>query len=107
MEGFLKNGGQRGPQRRILRENGREVFSKSWTAGWVFTQKSSKEFLKNFIAARARSVEGSELGLAFVNRIVSLHRGELTLRSRQDEQHGTIFSVRLPVVKSPKSIKAK
>jgi len=47
----------------------------------------------------AHSVEGSGLGLSFVKRIVDLHRGELTLRSRQDGQHGSIFTIRLPVMR--------
>ena len=51
------------------------------------------------LGENAHAIEGSGLGLSFVKRIIALHHGELTLRSQQDEQHGTIFTVRLPVTK--------
>ena len=43
----------------------------------------------------ARSVAGSGLGLAMVRRIVSLHRGTITVRRRVGQ--GTIMTVRLPL----------
>ena len=45
----------------------------------------------------ARGLEGSGLGLALVGRVISRHGGEVSVRSRTDEQHGTLFTVRLPL----------
>ena len=50
--------------------------------------------------SNARSTEGSGLGLALVNRSVSLHGGQIDVRSRQDGPRGTVFTVRLPEAKS-------
>jgi signal transduction histidine kinase len=40
------------------------------------------------------------VGLALMNRIISLHRGQIHVRSRQDGRHGTVFTVRLPEAKN-------
>jgi two-component system OmpR family sensor kinase len=45
----------------------------------------------------ARGIQGSGLGLALVRAIVSRHEGDVTLRSRPGE--GTVFTMRLPVVR--------
>lgn len=45
----------------------------------------------------AQGQEGSGLGLALVRRVVDRHGGEITVRSRQAGQKGTVFRVRLPV----------
>jgi nitrogen-specific signal transduction histidine kinase len=34
--------------------------------------------------------------LALVNRIVTLHGGQIDVRSRQEGPHGTVFTVKLP-----------
>ncbi len=44
----------------------------------------------------ARGIPGSGLGLPLVRAIVERHGGQVTLRSRAG--HGTVFSMRLPVV---------
>ena len=44
--------------------------------------------------ARSRAAGGTGLGLAIVKHIISRHRGELSIRSRQGE--GSVFAVRLP-----------
>ncbi|WP_225848930.1 SpoIIE family protein phosphatase [Streptomyces sp. HPF1205] len=44
--------------------------------------------------ARARSNEGSGIGLALVKELVALHGGTITADSREGE--GTVFTVRLP-----------
>ncbi len=43
----------------------------------------------------AKRISGSGMGLALVQRIVTLHRGALRVRSRQG--HGTAVSIRLPL----------
>ena len=83
-----------------VRENGREVVIEMADSGpGIPIEEQQKVFEELYRGENALSVEGSGLGLAFVRRIVTLHHGELTLRSQQDEQHGTIFSVRLPATK--------
>jgi two-component system OmpR family sensor kinase len=56
----------------------------------------SKIFEELYRGSNARGTEGSGLGLALVNRIVSLHGGQIEVRSRQDGPRGTVFTVRLP-----------
>jgi len=83
-----------------VRENGREVVIEVADSGpGIHPEEQQRVFEELYRGENARSIEGSGLGLAFARRIVSLHHGGVTLRSRQDEQHGTIFSVRLPVTK--------
>ncbi len=45
--------------------------------------------------ARARSTEGSGIGLALVKELIGLHDGTITADSQEDS--GTTFSVRLPI----------
>ncbi|NOH02709.1 MAG: HAMP domain-containing histidine kinase [Chloroflexi bacterium] len=83
-----------------VRENGRQVVIEVADGGpGIQPEEQDRVFEELYRGENARSIEGSGLGLAFVKRIVSLHHGELTLRSRQNESHGTVFSVRLPVTK--------
>lgn len=56
-------------------------------------------FEELYRGANARGIEGSGLGLALVQRIVELHGGQVEVRSRQDDLHGTVFTLRLPVKK--------
>lgn len=48
-----------------------------------------------FRASNAARISGSGMGLALVQRIVTLHHGEVALRSR--EGHGTVVTVQLPL----------
>jgi two-component system OmpR family sensor kinase len=83
-----------------VRDNSRAVVIEVADGGsGIHPEEQQKVFEELYRGENARAVEGSGLGLSFVQRIISLHHGELTLRSRQDEQHGTIFTVRLPVTK--------
>jgi two-component system OmpR family sensor kinase len=83
-----------------VRDNGRAVVIEVADGGsGIHPEEHQKVFEELYRGENARAVEGSGLGLSFVQRIIALHHGELTLRSRQDEQHGTIFTVRLPVTK--------
>jgi two-component system OmpR family sensor kinase len=56
----------------------------------------SKIFEELYRGSNARGTEGSGLGLALVNRIVTLHRGGVGVRSSQTEPRGTVFTIRLP-----------
>ena len=83
-----------------VRDNSRAVVIEVADGGsGIHPEEHQKVFEELYRGENARAVEGSGLGLSFVQRIIALHHGELTLRSRQDEQHGTIFTVRLPVTK--------
>ncbi len=55
-----------------------------------------KIFEELYRGTNARGTEGSGLGLALVNRIVTLHGGQIFVRSRQENPRGTVFTVRLP-----------
>jgi len=59
----------------------------------------SRIFEELYRGSNARSTEGSGLGLALVNRIISLHGGQIEVRSRQDGPRGTVFTIRLPEAK--------
>src|SRR4026207_765736 len=63
----------------------------------------SKIFEELFRGSNARSTEGSGLGLALVNRIVTLHGGRISVRSSQEDPRGTVFTMRLPAVKKARS----
>ena len=83
-----------------VRDNSRAVVIEVADGGsGIQPEEQQKVFEELYRGENARAVEGSGLGLSFVRRIIALHHGELTLRSRQDEQHGTIFTIRLPVTK--------
>ena len=83
-----------------VRDNSRAVVIEVADGGsGIQTEEQQKVFEELYRGENARAVEGSGLGLSFVRRIIAMHHGELTLRSRQDEQHGTIFTIRLPVTK--------
>jgi len=56
-----------------------------------------KIFEELYRGSNARGIEGSGLGLALVQRIVALHKGQVKVRSHQEDPHGTVFTVRLPV----------
>jgi two-component system, OmpR family, sensor kinase len=57
-------------------------------------------FEELYRGANARGLEGSGLGLALVRRVIERHGGEVSVRSRQDGQKGTVFQVRLPGVRT-------
>lgn len=62
----------------------------------IASDELSRIFEELYRGANARSTEGSGLGLALVNRIISLHGGQIEVRSRQEGPRGTVFTVRLP-----------
>ena len=52
-----------------------------------------------FRGANAHGLEGSGLGLALVQRVIQHHKGTISVRSRRQDQKGTVFTVRLPLGK--------
>ena len=79
-------------------EDGRSVVVEVADSGpGIPAEESERIFEELFRGANARSIEGSGLGLALVHRIITLHAGQVILRSRQQGTRGTIFTVRLPV----------
>ena len=83
-----------------VRDNGRAVVVEVADGGpGIPSEEQERVFEELYRGENARDVEGSGLGLSFVKRIVELHGGELSLRSHQDSEHGTIFTVRLPVTR--------
>jgi two-component system OmpR family sensor kinase len=78
-------------------EDGRAIVVEVADSGaGIASEDLSKIFEELYRGSNARSTEGSGLGLALVNRIVTLHGGQIDVRSRQEGPHGTVFTVKLP-----------
>lgn len=78
-------------------EDGKAVLVEVADSGpGIASEDLPKIFEELYRGANARGVEGSGLGLALVHRIVSLHGGQLSVRSRQENPRGTVFTIRLP-----------
>lgn len=78
-------------------EDGRAVLVEVADSGaGIASEDLPKIFEELYRGSNARGIEGSGLGLALVNRIVTLHGGQLFVRSRQENPRGTVFTVRLP-----------
>ena len=56
-------------------------------------------FEELYRGSNVHGVMGSGLGLALARRIVQLHGGTVSVRSRQNGVDGTVFTVQLPVTK--------
>ena len=84
-------------------EDGRNILIEVADSGvGVPPEDAPKIFEELFRASNARGIEGSGLGLALVHRIVSLHDGKISVRSSQENPRGTVFTMRLPVMKRGK-----
>lgn len=78
-------------------EDGRSIFVEVADSGTgIQPDDLPKIFEDLYRGSNARGTEGSGLGLALVNRIVTLHGGKIIVRSRLEDPHGTVFTVRLP-----------
>ena len=78
-------------------EDGKAVMVEVADSGaGIASEDLPKIFEELYRGSNARGTDGSGLGLALVNRIVTLHGGQIDVRSRQEEPRGTVFTVRLP-----------
>jgi two-component system OmpR family sensor kinase len=84
---------------RALEDGKAVVVEVADSGGGIASEDLSKIFEELYRGSNARSTEGSGLGLALVNRIISLHGGHIDVRSRQNGPRGTVFTVRLPEAK--------
>ena len=81
-------------------EDGKSILIEVADSGvGVPAEDAPKIFEEFFRGSNARSTAGSGLGLALVHRIVSLHGGKISVRSNQENPRGTVFTMRLPVMK--------
>ena len=85
---------------RALEDGKAVVVEVADSGGGIASEDLSKIFEELYRGSNARSTEGSGLGLALVNRIISLHGGQIDVRSRQNGPRGTVFTVRLPEAKN-------
>ena len=78
-------------------EDGRAIVIEVADSGTgIPVEDLSKIFEELYRGSNARGTEGSGLGLALVNRIITLHHGGMGVRSSQTEPRGTVFTIRLP-----------
>jgi len=78
-------------------EDGRAIVIEVADSGsGIPAEDLSKIFDELYRGSNARGTEGSGLGLALVNRIITLHHGGGGVRSSQNEPRGTVFTIRLP-----------
>ena len=78
-------------------EDGRSIFVEVADSGpGIQSEDLPKIFEELYRGSNARGIEGSGLGLALVHRIVTLHGGQIIVRSRQEDPRGTVFTLRLP-----------
>lgn len=81
---------------RVTQEGGQAVISFADTGVGVSAAEMPRLFERfhRIETSRARSTEGSGIGLALVKELVGLHGGTITADSREGE--GTTFTIRLP-----------
>lgn len=92
---FTPEGGKVGVT--LAMEDGEAVLSVADTGMGIGTADRERIFERFFRteAATRRVIPGSGLGLTISQAIVQAHRGTITVRS--DEEHGSTFTVRLPL----------
>lgn len=79
------------------REDGADLLVEVADSGpGIPADDQSRIFDELYRGTNARGFEGSGLGLALVQRILTRHGGSISVRSRQDGQKGTVFTTRLP-----------
>jgi two-component system OmpR family sensor kinase len=83
-----------------LSEDGRAIIIEVADSGvGIPPEDLSKIFEELYRGSNASSTDGSGLGLALVDRIISIHEGQINVRSSQEDPRGTVFTIRLPVGK--------
>ncbi len=80
---------------RVMEDGGWAVVEVADTGPGIPAEELPHIFEELYRGSNARGVPGSGLGLALVQRIVALHGGEVTVRSREGQ--GTVVRVRLPL----------
>jgi two-component system OmpR family sensor kinase len=101
IDNALKFTGASDPVEVRALENGRQIVVEVADSGpGIAADDLPNVFEELYRGANARGVEGSGLGLALVQRIIALHGGEIVVRSRREGAHGTVFTLRLPVVRA-------
>lgn len=80
---------------RASEDGGTAVVEVADTGSGIPPEERTHIFEELYRGEQAREVPGSGLGLALVQRIVALHGGEISVRSRVGE--GTLMTVRLPL----------
>jgi two-component system OmpR family sensor kinase len=97
VENALKFTSENEPVEIRALEDGRSVFVEVADSGpGIQSEDLPKIFEELYRGSNARGIEGSGLGLALVHRIVTLHGGQIIVRSRQEDPRGTVFTLRLP-----------
>jgi two-component system OmpR family sensor kinase len=77
-------------------EDGRWVIVEVADSGpGIAAEDLPRVFEELYRGSNARGLEGSGLGLSLVWRVINRHAGEISVRSRQAGQKGTVFRVRL------------
>jgi two-component system OmpR family sensor kinase len=96
MDNALKFTGPQNPVEVRALEDGRSLIVEVADRGaGVAEDDLPRIFDELYRGANARGVEGSGLGLALVQRIITRHGGTVAVRSRSGQ--GTVFTVRLPL----------
>ena len=98
MDNALKFTGAQNPVEVRALEDGRSLIVEVADSGAGMAEDDlPRIFDELYRGANARGVEGSGLGLALVQRIITRHGGDVAVRSRSGQ--GTVFTVRLPLSK--------
>jgi two-component system OmpR family sensor kinase len=80
-----------------IREDGRSLFIEVADSGvGIPLQDQERIFEDLYRGENAAEIEGSGLGLPLARRIVTLHGGEIVLRSNPSSGRGNVFIIRLP-----------
>lgn len=88
---FTPEGGQ--IRIRLRREDGGVLVSVADSGPGMSEDVRQRVFEKFYQGDPSRASQGAGLGLSLAKRIVDLHRGEISVSSRQGS--GTVFTVRL------------
>jgi two-component system OmpR family sensor kinase len=96
VENALKYSGPSDPVEVRAVEDGRWVIIEVADGGpGIAGEDLPRIFEELYRGANARGLEGSGLGLPLVRRVIDRHGGDISVRSRQTGQKGTVFRVRL------------